>query len=207
VRTPAKAHLILPSRGLAEAVAGEWDAQGDEVDPAQMPLTRAANSAVDKVRVQRPDVVAMLAEYGGTDLLCYRAESPAELVSRQAQSWDPLLDWAAERFGARLLPVQGVMFVAQDPSALSALATAIAAHDDFELAGLHDLITISGSLVLALAVSEGHLTAEEAWPLSRLDETWQEEQWGPDEEATETAARKAADFCQAATLIALARKD
>ncbi|MEL6582206.1 MAG: ATP12 family protein [Pseudomonadota bacterium] len=206
VRTPAKSPLIIPSRALAQAVTQEWEAQSDEVKPATMPLTRAANSAIDKVGPQRADVVAMLAEYGGTDLICYRAESPVALAARQAAAWDELLDWAEEVFAARLQPVVGVMFKSQDVTALSRLLGAVDAHDDFELTALHDLIALTGSLVLGLAVSSGRLSAEEAWPLSRIDETWQEEQWGVDEEAAEMASHKRADFDAAARLLALVRE-
>ena len=129
LRTPNKQPLILPTAALAEAIAAEWDAQEDLVTPQTMPLTRAANSAIEKVTPQRNEVVAMLADYGGTDLLCYRAEAPAELVARQAAAWDPLLDWSAETFGARLIDTVGVIPVAQDPAALARLRAALEALD------------------------------------------------------------------------------
>lgn len=203
IKTPAKAALVLPSEGLARAVAEEWQAQGEKIDPATMPFTRMANSAIDKVSPQREAVADMLAAYGDSDLLCYRAESPEELVARQAEQWDPLLHWAAETFGARLAPRGGVMHEPQDAAALERLSAEVHAQPPFALAAFHDLVAISGSLVLALAVIHGARSPREAWALSRLDETWQAEQWGVDEEAAETAALKAAEFEHAAHFHAL----
>ncbi|MCP1168999.1 ATP12 family chaperone protein [Limimaricola litoreus] len=198
VRTPAKAALVLPSERLARAIAEEWQAQGEKIDPRAMPATRTANSAIDKVSVQRDEVAEMLAAYGGSDMLCYRAEGPAELVARQSAEWDPLLDWAEARFDARLVSVAGVMPVAQDAAALERLAAPLRDMDPFALAAFHDLVALSGSLVLAHAVTEGHLGASEAWRLSRLDEEWQIEQWGEDEEAEALAQMKRAAFHDAA---------
>lgn len=190
VKTPAKAALVLPTRAMADAVAAEWQAQGEKVDPATMPVTRSANAALDKVRPQQAEVAGLIAAYGETDLLCYRAERPAELVARQAAAWDGWLDWAATRFGARLSVTAGVLPVAQPPEALAALSARVAACDIWELAALHDLVGLTGSLVLGLAVAEGEIDAEEAWRLSRIDEDWQISQWGADEEAAELAALK-----------------
>ncbi|WP_341214239.1 ATP12 family protein [uncultured Limimaricola sp.] len=203
VRTPAKAPLILPTQALAQALAAEWQAQEERIDPGTMPITRTANSALDKVAGQRAEVAAMLAEYGGSELLCYRAERPVELIARQASEWDPLLDWAEERYGARLVTVQGVMPIAQDAAALERLSAPVHAMDPFALAAFHDLVALSGSLVLALAVIEGRIEAQEAWRLSRLDEDWQIEQWGADEEAEAMARVKRAAFDDAARFWAL----
>lgn len=203
IKTPAKAALVLPSAGLAREVAAEWQAQGDRIDPGTMPFTRMANSAIDKVTPQRAAVAEMLAAYGDSDLLCYRAAAPEELVARQAEAWDPLLLWAEETFGARLEPRTGVMHAPQDPAALARLAAPVQAMPPFALAAFHDLVAISGSLVLALAVIQGARSPEEGWALSRLDEAWQEEQWGEDEEAAEVAARKAGEFRHAAHFHAL----
>lgn len=183
VRTPAKQPLVVPTRAMAEAIAVEWQAQAGVVRPETMPVTRSANSAIDNVGTQRAEVAALLAAYGATDLLCYRAIGPAELVARQQALWNPLLDWSAEALGAPLRSVAGVMHIAQPDASLAALAARVAALDDFQLAGFHDLVAISGSLVLALAVIDGRLGADEAWSLSRLDETWQAELWGRDEDA------------------------
>lgn len=206
IRTPAKSALVVPTYALAKAIAAEWELQKEVVRPDQMPLTRAANSALDKIAHQRVAVVEILAEYGATDLICYRADGPETLSARQALLWNPLLDWAAERFTARLTPITGVMFAEQPPSALLSLQAAVEEHSVFELAGLHDLVTLSGSLILGLAVSDGFMSAAKAWPLSRVDEQWQEEQWGSDTEALDTAARKEADFLQAEKLLNLLKE-
>ena len=198
LKTPAKADLILPTRALAEHVAAEWDAQDGEIDPLSMPFTRTANAALDKVAVQRAEVAEMLAAYGDSDLLCYRADYPAELAARQAAEWDPYLDWAAETLGSRLKPVLGVMHTPQDAAALEALSARTHALDPFKLAAFHDLVAMSGSLVLGFAVALGKDDAESVWEVSRLDERWQEESWGEDEEATATAAIKKAAFVHAA---------
>ncbi len=197
VRTPKKAPLILPTAGLAEAVAAEWQAQGDKVDPGSMPFTRTANSAIDAVALRFDEVAQMLANYGGSDLLCYRAEGPEDLVALQVCAWDPILDWAETDLGARLSTVVGVMHVAQSADALAALTSLVRAQTPFQLAAFHDLVAISGSLVLALAVQHRRISTEEAWRLSRLDEDWQISLWGEDEEAAEVAALKHAAFLQA----------
>ncbi|NNU79808.1 ATPase [Halovulum dunhuangense] len=205
LRTPAKAPLILPSAPLAEAIAAEWDSQREEIRPQDMPLTRAANSAIDKVRPARAAVVTMLAEYGGSDLLCYRADGPEGLVARQCERWDRWIGWAEAELSAPLTLVQGVMHCEQPEASLSRLQDAVAAHDAFELAALHDLVTLSGSLVLGLAVSRGVLDPQEAWRLSRLDEDWQAELWGEDAEAARAAAEREAAFLSAKMFLDLVR--
>ncbi|MBV7408145.1 ATP12 family chaperone protein [Maritimibacter sp. DP1N21-5] len=203
VRTPAKAALTVPTLALAEALAAEWDAQAERIDPRTMPMTRTANSAIDKVVPQHAEVAEMLAAYGDSDLTCYRADAPDELVARQAAGWDPLLDWAAETFGARLAPRTGIVHVAQEDAALERLAAEVHALDQFRLAAFHDLVALSGSLVIALAVTRGRLMPEEAWRLSRIDEDFQIEQWGEDEEAAEQAAIKRQAFHDAALFFRL----
>lgn len=205
LRTPAKAALVVPTRAMATAIAAEWDAQGDDVDPRTMPVTRSANAAIDKVRPQHAEVAALIADYGGTDLLCYRADAPPALIARQAAAWDPLLDWAAGALGARLVVTQGVIPVAQPGAALDALMDQVAALSAFELAALHDLVSITGSLVLGLAVARGRISGQEAWDIARIDETWQIEQWGADEEAAEEAALKRAALLDAERFWHLAR--
>lgn len=204
LNTPNKHPLYLPTRALAEAIAGEWDAQDDVIDPNNMPLTRAANSAVEKVRPQHAAVADMLSAYGGSDLLCYRADGPPTLTARQVEGWDPLLQWAAEA-GAPLVVTQGVMPVEQPAGSLAVLAEKTAAHDDFALTALHDLVTLTGSLVLGLAVTAGRITAEEAFDLSRMDETFQAEEWGRDEEAESAAAARRAAVLSAARFYDLSR--
>lgn len=203
VRTPLKAPLVVPTLALAEAVAAEWQAQEKTVNPETMPFTRTANSAIDKVMPQFAAVADMLAEYGGSDLLCYRADGPADLVALQARHWDPILDWARAELGADLTRTTGVMHVAQPEVSLEALRAHVHALSAFQLAAFHDLVAITGSLVLALAVARGRLTAEAAWTLSRVDEDWQISLWGEDEEAAESAALKRAALLQADRFFAL----
>ncbi len=203
IRTPAGATFAAPTEALARAAAEEWDAQVETVDPATMPVTRAVNSAIDRVTPNREAVAAMLAEYGGSDLLCYRAPHPETLAQRQAEGWDPLLDWARNRYGAPLVCVAGVMHETQPEGSTAALSAAVDAFDAFGLTALHDLVTVSGSLVLGLAVAEGRLEPDEAFALSRIDEDFQAELWGEDAEAAEAASRKHADFRAAARFLAL----
>ena len=203
VKTPAKAPLVVPTLAMAQAIAAEWDAQTGVVQPETMPVTRAANSAIDKIVPQRAEVVALLAAYGASDLLCYRAVGPEALAERQAAAWDPLLNWAAESFGARLAVTRGVMPVAQAPEAVARLEAEVAGLSVFRLAGFHDLVAISGSLVLALAVIRGRIDVAEAWTLSRIDEAWQVEQWGEDEEAAAMEAVKRVAFEGASRFYAL----
>ena len=197
VKTPAKTPLVLPTEQMAQAVAAEWDAQTGKVRPETMPFTRAANAALDKVTPQFDEVVGLLAAYGETDLLCYRAIGPVELVARQAQAWDPLLDWVATAQGAPLLATAGVIHIAQPEPSLARLTARVAGLTPFQLTGFHDLVAISGSLVLALAVTDERLDAAEAWRLSRLDEHWQAELWGRDDEADASEAVRYAGFLQA----------
>jgi chaperone required for assembly of F1-ATPase len=164
-------------------LAAEWADQPEEIDPRAMPMTRFANTAIDRVRRRRPAVIDEIAAYGGSDLLCYRVTAPEGLAARQEDSWQPLLDWAAQRFGAELQVTREIAHVAQDPGALAALREAVGAHDDFGLSALHSLTTALGSLILSLAVSEGRIGAPEAATASLLDELWQAQQWGNDDEA------------------------
>ncbi|MDP5361207.1 MAG: ATPase [Paracoccaceae bacterium] len=203
VRTPAKAPLIVPTMAMAEAIAAEWDAQEGLIDPRKMPVTRGANAAIDKVRTQRDEVVALLAEYGDSDLLCYRAAGPEELIALQQKGWDPMLDWAEAQLGVRLAVGVGVMHVEQAPDALAKLYTEVAVLDDFALAAAHDLISLSGSLILAIAVTKGGISVEDAWGLSRLDEHWQISQWGADEDAAAAEMVKRAAFFDAARFFLL----
>lgn len=197
VKTPAKRGLAVPTRTMAEAIAAEWDAQEGEIRPVTMPVTRAANAAIDKVAHQHAEVAEMIAAYGDSDLTCYRAETPEELAQRQAAAWDPLLDWTDATFGARLIPVAGVMHAPQDARALKRLAREVHAMDPFRLTAFHDLVGLSGSLVIGLAAIHEVKGIGALWRLSRIDETWQEEQWGVDEEAREQAQRKEYDFLAA----------
>lgn len=206
VKTPARAPLVLPTEALARAVADEWAAQGEVIDPSAMPYTRTANSALDKVAVQFDEVADYLAAYGETDLLCYRADAPANLTKRQADAWDPLLSWAHDSLGAQLNVASGVMPVAQDGETLSRLRSAVRDHSVFELAALHDLVALSGSLIIGLAASRRIEPPESLFAISRIDETFQEEQWGEDSEAAEAKEKKLADFVHAADFFRIAQK-
>ncbi len=206
VKTPGKASLVLPTQRLAVAIAAEWNAQSERIDPSGMPLTRAANSAIDKVAVQRAEVTDMLASYGQTDLLCYRAETPDQLAQRQATAWDPLLAWAAQELDAPLNVTTGVMYVDQPSGSLSRLKAEVAGLSVFELTAFHDLVALSGSLVIALAVIHRHGSPEDLWAASRVDEIWQAELWGHDDEAAAQATRKKSDFLQAMRLFNLLRE-
>jgi chaperone required for assembly of F1-ATPase len=203
--TPAGLPLCVPTRALGEAIAAEWAAVDGMIRPETMPLTRAANTSIDAIAPNPEPVVDMLAAYGGTDLICYRAEGPAALRARQFAAWDPMLAWASEALDAPLVAVMGVMHVPQPVASLAALRGAVAAHDAFGLAALSDLVTLTGSLVLGLAVARGALDADTAWRLSRLDEQWQEEQWGVDAEAAEEAALRHRALCHAERLLSLLR--
>ncbi|ARU02341.1 ATP12 family chaperone protein [Yoonia vestfoldensis] len=205
VKTPAKAGLIVPTLPLAVAVAQEWDAQTGLVDPRTMPVTRSANAAIDKVRIQRAEVIGLLAEYGSSDLLCYRAPAPDGLVLRQRQVWDPLLDWAARDLGVTLAIGEGVVPVPQAPESILILQRELERTDDFGLAAAHDLISLSGSLILALAVMRGHLDGLRAWDVSRVDEDWQISQWGLDDDAAANAAVKRDAFLHAERFYHLSR--
>ncbi|MEM8979955.1 MAG: ATP12 family protein [Pseudomonadota bacterium] len=190
VKTPAKKPLHVPSHAAASLIAAEWEAQVGQVDPTTMPHTRMANAAIDKVAVQFDEVANLLSDFGETDLLCYRAEGPEGLRARQAEAWDPLLAWANEQYGAKLTPVTGVMFAPQAPKALEALRAALQEQSNFELAALHDLISLTGSLVMGLAASQAAFDSEQLWAWSRIDDSWQIEQWGEDEEAMQVAEIK-----------------
>ena len=205
VKTPAKRALTLPTVAMAQAVAAEWQEQTGVIRPESMPFTRAANSAIDKISPQFAEVAALISEYGGSDLLCYRATEPQSLILRQARNWDPLLDWAASALQAPLMPTHGVMPRAQPAPSIARLRALVLAQSPFQLAGLHDLVAISGSLVLAFAVTHQRLDAEQAWALSRIDENWQREQWGADEDALATEARRRADFLAADRFYQLCR--
>ncbi|GHC56811.1 ATP12 family chaperone protein [Neogemmobacter tilapiae] len=205
VKTPAKRALVLPTGALAQAVAEEWEAQQGQIRPDTMPLTRTANSALDKVAPQFAEVANLLAAYGGHDLLCYRATGPAALAARQAELWNPMLEWAAAQFAAPLLVTQGVVPVDQPPASVQALADQVHRLNAFELAAFHDLVAITGSLVLALAFTHDRLTLEQLWAIARVDEDWQATQWGQDDEAVEVARLKQSALESAGRFWALCR--
>ena len=203
VKTPKRAELTLPTAALALAIAAEWDAQTGDIDPRAMPLTGLANAAIDHVASDPGAFVAMLAAYGETDLLCYRADTPSELVGHQAESWDPLIDWAQQRYDVEFEIVHGVMHCPQPPETVARLTAAIHGYGAFQLAALQPLVTIAGSLVIALALAEGEIDARAAFDIAHLDELWQVERWGEDDLAARLREAHARDFKAAARFLAL----
>jgi len=197
VKTPAKNPLSLPTRALAEAIAAEWSAQGAKVKPDTMPLMQLASTAIDRVAPDRDRVIRETADYAATDLVCYRAEGPEELVQRQAAQWDPLLDWLRERYDVSLKTAVGVMAIRQPDQALAALTRAVSAQDDLRLTALGVMTGAAGSLVLALALLEGRISPETAADAAQLDELYQAERWGLDPEAVKRRANQKADLIAA----------
>lgn len=206
VKTPAKADLILPTEGLANAVAAEWNGVGETVDPRAMPLTGFANAAIDRICPAKKDFAAGIARYGESDLTCYRAEGPDMLVAWQQEAWDALLDWARRRYDVDFAICSGVMHVEQPADTVRKLNHEVATLDAFQLAGLSPMVTIGGSLVAALAVHEEMLPAESVWEAVSLDDRWQLEQWGDDAEARAALDARRRDFLAAARFLELLRR-
>jgi chaperone required for assembly of F1-ATPase len=197
VRTPGRAKLLVPTLALAQALAEEWAEQGAYINPQTMPINQMAQSAIDLVSANLPGVQSELSTYAGTDLLCYRAEAPASLAERQHQAWQPWLDWAAEVFGARLATTDGVIAIRQDPQALDRLKAAVKMFDHFRLAALQRAVTVSGSLVLGLALARGALDGEQTCDLAEIDEKYQIERWGDDVKLAAERARRRRDLVAA----------
>jgi chaperone required for assembly of F1-ATPase len=204
-RTPAKRLLVLPTRALADLVAAEWVDQRETIDPATMPATRIVNSAIDGVAGKMNEVRDEIVAYAGSDLLCYRAGEPAELVDAQAKAFDPVLDWARNTLGARFVLSQGVVHVAQPERAIAAIREAVeAVADPFALAALHVMTTLTGSAVLALAVGKGRQSAEDAWRGAHVDEDFQTSRWGGDAEAANRRAARWREMEAAGRVLAAA---
>ncbi len=205
MRTPAGHAFVAPTRALADAVAAEWQAQGEKVDPRTMPMTQFVATALDRVSVERERIVRDLAAFAETDLLCHRDEETVRLAERQRAAWQPLLDWAADALGARFVLASGVMPVEQPLETLTAIRRRVESLDDLGLVALQTLAGACGSIVLAFAVAEGRLAAEEAHRLSRVDEDYQIERWGEDYEAADRRVAVHADMLAAEKLLSLAR--
>jgi chaperone required for assembly of F1-ATPase len=203
VKTPARRPLEVPTEALAEAIADEWNAQGEEVDPQAMKLTGLANAAIDRVAPDPAAFARTLAAYGESDLLCYRAEGPEPLVERQAEQWDRLLAWARRRYDVDFETIRGVMHRPQPAETAERLARAVTARDPFRLAALSPLVTLSGSLVIALALAEGEIGRDRAWAAATLDEAWQAERWGADPLAAEAFEARWRDFDAACLFLSL----
>jgi chaperone required for assembly of F1-ATPase len=206
-RTPAKNPLAVAERAVADALAAEWNAQGDAIDPTRMPLTRLVNSALDGVAQRRDAVAEDVARYAGSDLVVYRAGDPARLVEAQARAWDPVLAWARERLGARFALSEGVMHVAQDEAALAAVRAAVdRLASPVALAGLHAATTLTGSVLIALMLADGALSPDEAWAAAHVDEDFQASVWGRDAEAEARRERRRAEFGAAALALDATRR-
>jgi chaperone required for assembly of F1-ATPase len=205
IKTPGRRDLLVPSEALAAAIAEEWNAQATEVRAAKMPLTRFATTTVDRVATQRDAIIRQTANYAGTDLVCYRATHPPELAARQQAVWQPLIDWAVLRYDAPLVVTSGVIPKSQSEESLRAFASAVAEHDDFALTALHVATAACGSLVIGLALTQGHLDAEGAFAVSQLDESFQIEAWGEDAEQAARRRALAADIQAAARFLSLLR--
>ncbi|MFC5068203.1 ATP12 family chaperone protein [Flaviflagellibacter deserti] len=204
VRTPAKTILSVPRRELAEELAQEWQAQVEVIDPNRMPLTRLVNSALDGVSRESDAVRAEIVKYAGSDLICYRAEGPDRLVAQQTAAWNPVLDWAHDHLGVRFVVAEGVMFVSQPPEALDAVAREVENLDVLRLSALSTSMTLTGSTLISLALLRGRLSLQESWAAAHVDEDWNIELWGADDEAMERRAARFEEMQAAARLMALA---
>jgi chaperone required for assembly of F1-ATPase len=200
VKTPARRPLAAPTQALGEALAAEWDAQREVVDPATMPLTRLANSIIDGVADAPAPVKAEVAKFLGSDLICYRAGSPDGLVERQMQHWDPLIAWARDALGARFVLGEGVMFVTQSPETIAAAARAIP-DEPWRLGAINAITTLTGSALIALAMAQGRLSPQDAWAAAHVDEDWNMHLWGRDEQTLERRAAREAEMQAAAKVL------
>ena len=207
LRSPGKNAFELPGRALAQAIAAEWDAQVEQVKPTTMPLMQLAATAIDRVAGERDKIVAELAGYAATDLVCYRAAEPEALVAREAQAWDPLLDWLRRRYDVSLLTTSGIVHVAQPQATMEALTRVVAGYDDFTLAALATAVHAAGSLVIGLALAEGEITPEQAAHAAQVDELYQAEHWGEDSEAVDRRIGQLADLVAARRLLDLLDRD
>lgn len=204
-RTPARELLAMPSRPLAEAVAAEWAGQGERIDPTTMPLTRLVNVAIDGVAKEIDAVAAEIVRYAGSDLVCYRADTPDRLIARQSAHWDPVLAFARDELGARFLLAEGVMFVEQPAETIEAVRHAVPKDDPFTLAALSVVTTLTGSALIALALHRRRIALDDAWAAAVVDETWSAELWGEDSEATIRQANRRREFEAAIRLLELVR--
>lgn len=207
VRTPLRAPLSVPGQTLAAAIGDEWDRQGEQIELDTMPFTRIAATAIDRASGKNDAFVGQIAAYAETDLVCYRAPSPQTLVLRQTEAWEPLLDWSHREFGVRLAATEGVSPLDQDPDVLAGLSDVVRGHNPFELAALGVATSASGSLVIALALSRSHIDAARAFEISQLDESFQSELWGRDDEAEARRAVLKADLEASEAFLALLRAD
>ena len=205
VKTPLKAPLVLPTRALAEAVAAEWDAQIDVINPHAMPLTKLANTAIDRAIPEKSKIVAEILGFTGNDMICYRAESPAGLVQRQITHWDPIIAWAKTDLKAGFTAVNTITHRSQSPMALQALETHIERLEPFSLVAVHNLTTLTGSALLATMLAVGKIPTDDAWRAANVDEDWQIETWGEDAEAVARRTERLNEFSASVKFVNLAR--
>ena len=194
VKTPMKAKLILPSRALADAIAAEWNAQEEFINPAAMPLTKLANTAIDRAGAERKFVAGQVVEFSGSDMVCYRADAPSNLVALQSAAWDPVVEWASANLGAEFELVSGVMHSAQSAETIAAVETYVASLSNFELTGAHNLTTLTGSALLGLMLTSKAISAEAGWAAAHVEEDFQIATWGQDDEASARRAFRRIDF-------------
>lgn len=205
VRTPGRNLLALPTKALAKAIAGEWNAQGDKIEPATMPITRLANTVIDGISGAEQQVRDDIAAFAGSDLLCYRAEHPQGLVAAQQAKWDPIIRWLADTHDARFAVTSSIVHVAQPEAALKPVRALLAREGPWALGALHVITTLTGSALLAVAHTSGHLGADEVWAAAHVDEDWQISQWGEDAEALARRTRRHGEMLAASRLLALSR--
>ncbi len=200
VRTPARRTLAAPCRPLAEAIAAEWGAQTEFIDPAGMPMTRLANTIIDGVAAAADEIAAEIVKYLGSDLLCYRAAAPRALVTRQSLHWDPILAWAKAALGAEFATVQGIIHVRQSDEAIARASAAIP-RDPWRLGAAHAITTLTGSALIALAMVRGDIGIDTAWAAAHVDEDWNMELWGRDELGLKRRAYRFAEMMAAARVL------
>jgi chaperone required for assembly of F1-ATPase len=203
VKTPGKHALVLPTAALAEAVAAEWQAQGETLLPSTMFLTKLANTAIDRVHTRRPEIIAEMVEFAGSDLVCYRADRPPGLVALQKAAWDPVLAWSRLALDAGFQTVTGVVHVAQPPEALAIVERHFAGLDSFRLTALHNIMTLTGSALLAAMLGVGAIAAEACWAAAHVDEDYQIAQWGADDEAARRRTTRHREFADCARFLSL----
>ena len=206
LRSPVKAPLLLPSEALAQAIQAEWDGQAERIQPQSMPMMQLASTAVDRVTPNRAQIAADITAYAASDLICYRAEAPAELVRRQVEHWQALLDWASHRFDVSLRTTTGIMAIEQSAQSLAIFARVVDQLDPWRLTALANITATAGSLVIALALLEGRLTPEAAAAAAQLDELYQAERWGEDAEAATRRQGQAREIADAARFVTLLDK-
>lgn len=202
VKTPAKRHFLVPTQVFSEFIAQEFESQKHVIDPATMPMTRLVNTVIDGIADDMQVVFEDLLRFVACDMIFYRAQTPRGLVQKQSEQWDPLLDWAEEKLGARFYLTEGLMHVEQSPEALQAVSHYLRrVESPYMLAALHTMTTLTGSALIALAVAAGQIDADHAWSIAHLDEDWMMEQWGTDKEAMVCRAHKKVEFNAAATIV------